>query len=52
MVPNEKNDLVPVRSVTRMESLYNYWKLNAWTDKNHFSLPFMDHMFNRLAGKE
>ena len=28
----------------------NYEKLNAWTEKDHFPMPFMDHMLDRLAG--
>ena len=29
----------------------NYRKLNAWTEKDHFPIPFMDQMLDRLAGK-
>ena len=28
-----------------------YRKLNAWTEKDHFPMPFMDQMLDRLAGK-
>nr|GFA74800.1 reverse transcriptase domain-containing protein [Tanacetum cinerariifolium] len=36
----------------RMESLHRYRKLNEATRKDHFSLPFMDQMLERLAGNE
>ena len=29
----------------------DYRKLNAWTEKDHFPMPFMDHMLDRLAKK-
>uniref|UniRef100_A0A3Q7HAP5 Reverse transcriptase domain-containing protein n=1 Tax=Solanum lycopersicum TaxID=4081 RepID=A0A3Q7HAP5_SOLLC len=29
----------------------DYQKLNAWTENNHFLMPFMDQMFDRLALK-
>ena len=29
----------------------DYRKLNSWTEKDHFPIPFMDQMFDRLAGK-
>nr|XP_010321964.1 uncharacterized protein LOC104647835 [Solanum lycopersicum] len=44
VVPNDNNELV-----TRI--FMDYWKLNAWKEKDHFLLPFMDHMLDRLAGK-
>ena len=29
----------------------DYRKLNAWTEKDHFPMPFMDSMLDRLIGK-
>ena len=29
----------------------DYQKLNAWTEKDHFPMPFMDQMLDRLKGK-
>ena len=29
----------------------DYHKLNAWTKKDHFPMPFMDKMLHRLAEK-
>ena len=51
VVPNEKNELVLVRSVTGWRVCMDYRKLNAWTKKDHFPMPFMDQMLDRLAGK-
>ena len=51
VVPNEKNELVPMRPVTRWRVCMDYRKLNAWTKKDHFSMPFMDQMLDRLAVK-
>ena len=51
MVPNEKNELVPMRPVTGWRVCMDYRKLNAWTEKDHFPMLFMDQMLDRLAGK-
>ena len=51
VVPNEKNELVPMRSVTGWRVCMDYQKLNAWTEKDHFPMPFMDQMLDRLSGK-
>ena len=51
MVPNEKNERVPMRLVTVWRVCMIYRKLNAWTEKVKLPLPFMDHMLDRLAGK-
>ena len=29
----------------------DYCKLNSWTEKDHFPMPFMDQMLDRLARK-
>ena len=51
VAPNEKNELVPMRPVTGTRVCMDYRKLNAWTKKDHFPMPFMDQMLDRLAGK-
>ena len=40
-----------MRLVTGWRVCLDYWKLNAWTEKDHFPMPFMNHMFDRLARK-
>lgn len=40
-----------MRPITRRRMCIHYRKLNAWTEKNHIPMPFMDQMFDRLAGK-
>ena len=51
MVPNEKNELVPMRPVTGWRVCMDYRKLNASTEKDHFPMPFMDQMLDRLVEK-
>ena len=51
VVPNEKNELVPMRLVTGWRVCMDYRKLNAWTENDHFPMPFMDQMLDRLSGK-
>jgi len=51
VIHNEKNELIPTRMVTRWRMCVDYRKLNQATRKDHFSLPFMDQMLERLAGK-
>ena len=52
MVTNEKNELIPTRTVTGWRVCMDYRKLNKATRKDHFSLPFIDQMLDRLAGHE
>nr|GEZ45189.1 DNA-directed DNA polymerase [Tanacetum cinerariifolium] len=50
VVENEDNELIPTRLVTGWRVCINYCKLNEATRKDHFPLPFMDQMLERLAG--
>ncbi|GJZ88357.1 reverse transcriptase domain-containing protein [Tanacetum coccineum] len=52
VVKNEENELVPTRLVTGWRVCIDYRKLNEATCKDHFPLPFMDHILERLAGNE
>nr|GFA69932.1 reverse transcriptase domain-containing protein [Tanacetum cinerariifolium] len=52
VIKNDKNELVPTRLVTGWRVCIDYRKLNESTRKDHFPLPFMDHMLERLAGNE
>uniref|UniRef100_A0A3Q7IFT1 Reverse transcriptase domain-containing protein n=1 Tax=Solanum lycopersicum TaxID=4081 RepID=A0A3Q7IFT1_SOLLC len=40
-----------MRPVTGWRVCMDYRKLNSWTKKDHFPMPFMDQMLDRLAGK-
>nr|GEW36058.1 reverse transcriptase domain-containing protein [Tanacetum cinerariifolium] len=52
VIKNDENELVPTRLVTRWRVFIDYRKLNEATRKDHFPLPFMDQMLERLAGNE
>ncbi|GKA14252.1 reverse transcriptase domain-containing protein [Tanacetum coccineum] len=52
VVENEDNELIPTRLVTGWRVCIDYRKLNDATRKDHFPLPFMDQMLERLAGNE
>ncbi|GJS15215.1 reverse transcriptase domain-containing protein [Tanacetum coccineum] len=52
VVANEENELIPTRLVTGWRVCIDYRKLNEATRKDHFPLPFMDQMIERLAGNE
>ncbi|GJY92020.1 reverse transcriptase domain-containing protein [Tanacetum coccineum] len=52
VVENEDNELIPTRLVTGWRVCIDYHKLNDATRKDHFPLPFMDQMLERLAGNE
>ena len=49
VVKNEKNELIPQRTITRCRMCIDYRKLNKATKKDHFLLPFIDEMLERLA---
>ncbi|CAL8994036.1 unnamed protein product [Prunus brigantina] len=50
VVKNEANELVPTRMTTGWRVCIDYRKLNTATSKDHFPLPFIDQMLERLAG--
>nr|GEV63049.1 reverse transcriptase domain-containing protein [Tanacetum cinerariifolium] len=52
VIINDENELVPTRLVTGWRVCIDYQKLNEATRKDHFPLPFMDQMLERLAGNE
>nr|GEV87384.1 reverse transcriptase domain-containing protein [Tanacetum cinerariifolium] len=52
VIKNDENELVPTRLVTGWRVCIDYRKLNEATRKDHFPLPFMDQMLERLAGNE
>ena len=52
MIKTKNNILLPSRIVTGLIICIDYWKLNKDTRKDHFPLPFLDQMLDRLAGHE
>ncbi|MCI17810.1 reverse transcriptase, partial [Trifolium medium] len=51
VVRNDKNELIPTRTVTGWQMCIDYRRLNTATRKDHFPLPFMDQMLERLEGQ-
>ena len=51
-IRTENNILLPSRTVTGWRICIDYWKLNKATRKDHFPLPFLYQMLDRLAGHE
>ncbi|GJT09070.1 putative nucleotidyltransferase, ribonuclease H [Tanacetum coccineum] len=52
IVLNDNNQLIPSRTVTGWRVCIDYRKLNDATRKDHFPLPFIDQMLERLCGNE
>ena len=52
MIKIENNALFPFRIMTGWRICIDYRKLNKTTRKDHFPLPFMDQMLDRLVGHE
>ncbi|GJY52450.1 reverse transcriptase domain-containing protein [Tanacetum coccineum] len=52
VVTNENDELVPTRTITGWRVCIDYRKLNEAATKDHFPLPFMDQILERLAGNK
>jgi len=52
VITNEKNELILTRTITGWHICIDYRKLNSMTRKDHFPLPFMDQILERVAGHE
>src|SRR5579862_8960135 len=50
VVRNEKDELIPQRLQTGWRVCIDYRRLNTSTKNDHFPLPFIDQMLERLAG--
>ena len=49
VIRNENNELIPIRIVTGWRVCIDYKKLNTAIRKDHYPLPFIDQMLDRLA---
>jgi hypothetical protein len=49
IIHNEKNELIPQRTITSWRMCINYRKLNKSTRKDYFPLPFINEMLERMA---
>jgi hypothetical protein len=52
VVQNKEGELVPTRVQSGWRVCIDYRKLNTATRKDHFALPFIDQIVERLAGHE
>ncbi|GKB01905.1 reverse transcriptase domain-containing protein [Tanacetum coccineum] len=52
VVLNDNNELIPSHTVTGWRVCIDFCKLNDATRKDHFPLPFVDQMLERLCGNE
>jgi hypothetical protein len=51
VVPNENNELIPQRVVVGYRMCIDYRKFYKVTKKDHYPLPFIDQMLERLSKK-
>jgi hypothetical protein len=51
VVESSSGDLIPQRTTTEWRVCIDYRRLNSTTRKDHFPLPFIDQILERLAGQ-
>jgi hypothetical protein len=51
VVENAAGELIPQHTTTGWRICIDYQKLNSHTWKDHFSLPFIDQILERLVGQ-
>ena len=49
VIRNEKNELIPTRTMTGWGVCIDYRKLNTATRNDHYPLPFIDKMMDKLS---
>jgi hypothetical protein len=49
VIGNEKNELIPQRTITGWQMCINYRKFNKAIQRDHFPLPFIDEILQRMA---
>jgi hypothetical protein len=52
VITNEKNELIPTSTIIGWHKCIDYKKLNSMTRKDHFPLPFMNQILERVTGYE
>ena len=48
VVPNDKDELIPQRIITGCRMVIDFRKLNKATKKDHYPLPFIDQMLEKI----
>ena len=49
VIINEKNELITTRTMTGWRVCMDYRKLNTSTRKDHYPLPFIDQLLDKLG---
>ena len=52
VIQSGQGELLPTQLTTRWRVCIDYRKLNMATKKDHFLLPFIDQILERLAGQK
>ena len=52
VIKNDQNELIPTKKVIGWRVCIDNRKLNEATRKDHFPLPFIDRMLDKLSGHE